>query len=171
MIQNTLIVSPQYAWTKEKGAPNYGRVFEREFSHHGPGFEDSITHHRAILYHLGPLRVVVLCEVDAAVSGSTRSMELNHWTVGPKDEHEAQKVEAAKKKMRPHATAERKMFGTITKQPFDLQTPEYWPCSNVVRRGGGTLSSLTVEMVTGQRKTKLAQMWLGRTPVNQSPEP
>lgn len=174
MIQNTLLVTPLLSWIRERGTQNYGRLFEQDFSHHGRGLEDSITHHRAILYNLGPLRIVVLCEVDAAVLGSTRSLESNNWTVVPRSTDNAEQAKAATNQLRAQSRAERELFGALVKQSSASRAPEYdySPRSRVVRRGNGTLSSLTAEMVScvlkgrgGGVSHKTPQMWLGRTPV------
>lgn len=170
MVQNTLIATPLWERVSDSPRLNYGRICEQTFTQPAIGLEESGSHHRAICYQLGSLRCVVLCEVDTAISGLRPSMGIRNWVMknlGP------QQVAAVRITTRPQAKEERSLFsGLMRDSSKPPPQPDYKPSSEVLKRGTGTLSSLTAELVTGTkpgamvRRGKLSQMWLGRTPVS-----
>lgn len=170
MVQNTLIVTPLWEGITVANRRNYGRICEQVFTRPGIGLETSGSHHRAICYHLGPLRCVVLCEVDAAIPGFRPAMGIRNWTtknLGP------EQIAAIRRLTRVQGKEERNLFsGIMRTQSQAPPEPGYKHSSKMLRGGTGTLSSLTAELVTGTRpgakirRGKLRQMWLGRTPVS-----
>lgn len=172
MVNDTLIVTP--LWKRVSDAGNYGRVFEQYFTRHSSGLKQSQSHHRAIRYDLGPLKVAVLCEVDASCSGIPPSWAAKkNWTVGktePEDEEHAALAAATfegKKLLEPPTAAEVALFAAINKQAFaGAINPSHK--SRVTHLGKGTLSAHTAELATMQsfkKRAKIPQMWFGRTPV------
>lgn len=162
MVNATLIVTPLWETVYDKG--NYGRVFEQAFTQHPAKMRESQSHHRAILYSLGPLKVVVLCEVDASFSGLRPSWTLRNWTLGPTTPELLEEVEAIKKASYAQTELEQTLFATIDKGQFASTGS-----SLLEHLGQGTLSANAAEMVTMKAfstKSKIPQMWLGRTPVS-----
>lgn len=214
MVDETLIVTP--LWKRVSDSGNYGRVFEQYFTRHRLGLGASQSHHRVIRYDLGPLKIAVLCEVDAAYSeetsppsflSSSSSSSLagkSKWRVGTtaettpavegegeeeeevlleseeeEEEEEGQVLLEGKEAEGPFGPealkklidAEKRLFESFDNKAF-LHKPniDLKGRSRVVHFGEGTLSAHTAELATmkkfhGRRRSKMAQMWLGRTPV------
>ncbi|KAJ4386863.1 hypothetical protein N0V93_009761 [Gnomoniopsis smithogilvyi] len=173
MVNDTLIVTPLWKRVTDQG--NYGRVFEQYFTRHSHGLKESQSHHRAIRYDLGPLKVVVLCEVDAACSGIPSSWAARNWSVEEAKPKEQEVTTAASgaatfalgaKPLEIPTAAEVALFAAIKKKAFGgIIDPG--ASSRVTHLGRGTLSAHTAELATMQRfgkKSKIPQMWLGRTP-------
>lgn len=177
MVNNTLIVTP--LWQRNESNGNFGNVFEEYFTKHRGSVElgNSRSHHRVIRYDLGPLRVVVLYEVDAACQEIPPMWEEMNWTLGQdlpqrsnEDEDEA---EAAHGKVLEYPTAdEEALFSSVHKGAFaGLRSPKLR--TKVTQLGDGTLSAHTAELATMRhfskgdipKVSKMPQMWLGRTPV------
>lgn len=176
MVDNTLVVTP--LWKRVSDYGNYGRVFEQYFTRHRFGLKESQSHHRAIRYDLGPLKIVVLCEVDAACSGVPSWWAKRNWFVEeaePKEEATAAMAPSAfgRDALKTPMAAEVALFESIRKQTFEsILDPS--TRSRVTHLGKGTLSAHTAELATMQQFSKLAkipQMWLGRTPVCPHPFP
>lgn len=178
MVHNTLIVTP--LWKRVTDSGNYGRIFEQYFTRHNGDLAQSQSHHRAIQYQLGPLKVVVLCEVDAKCSGVHPSWAARKWKVGNTNpDHDEEKSEAAAaaataaaslahdKALEPPTAAEVALFAAIKSRAFGGIVDSN-ASSRVTHLGRGTLSAHTAELATMSRfnrRAKIPQMWLGRTPV------
>lgn len=156
MVKDTLIVTPLWERISDKG--NYGRIFEQYFTRHERALEESQSHHRAILYNLGPLKIAVLCEVDAACAGILPS-----WSSANGEMEDTTPWDQT-------APLEETLFGKINKQSF-LDFNDSRVKSRVTHLGKGTLSARTAELATMKdfsKREKIPQMWLGRTPVRQT---
>ncbi|KAJ4413026.1 hypothetical protein N0V82_008614 [Gnomoniopsis sp. IMI 355080] len=177
MVHNTLIVTPLWKSVKDRG--NYGRIFEQYFTRHNPSLAQSQSHHRAIQYQLGPLKVVVLCEVDAECSGMPSSWAERKWKVGnanpeKRDKEKSSAATAAaslalwgdEEALEPPTAAEMALFGAIKSKAFG-GIVDSSASSRVTHLGKGTLSAHTAELATMSKfgkGGKIPQMWLGRTP-------
>lgn len=175
-INNTLIITPVLRDGVDH-EPNNGRAFEKAFTRYDEEMAESDTHHRAILYNLGPLRCVVLTEVDAQCTADLDKSALGqdpNW-VFPEDEkgnfyHTPTEYEKTEKQFSHQSTVETALFNSLAKTP-----PKISPLSLDYRtlhsfwNGKGTLSSCTAELVSSLKPSnakKVPQMWLGRTPVS-----
>ncbi|CAN8100712.1 unnamed protein product [Discula destructiva] len=166
MINDTLFITPLWKGVRDQG--NYGRIFEQHFTQHSKNLRESHSHHRAILYSLGPLKIAVLCEIDACFSGFDLSWALQNWKC-PQTPEVLEQVEAIVEASRAQSGLEQRLFANINKERLDLAG-----ISLVTHRGTGTLSAHTAELTTSKffgRHPKISQMWLGRTPVSHSIRP
>lgn len=177
MVNNTLIVTP--LWQHNESSGNYGNVFEEYFTMHRDdlGLGQSRSHHRVIRYDLGPLKVVVLYEVDAACPEFPREWEEMNWTLGedlPQRSEEGEgEAEAAHGKVLEYPTAdEEALFSSVHKGAF-AGLSSFKLNTKVTQLGDGTVSAHTAELATMRqfskgdipKVSKIPQMWLGRTPV------
>lgn len=183
MIKNTLIITP--LWQRNEGGENYGNIFEEYFTKHRAALGESQSHHRAIRYDLGPLRVAVLYEVDAACPEIPPSWKEANWTLGQdlqtliegeeykkgevEGEGEAEAVATDGKVLEYPTAAEEALFSSIHKGAF-AGLNSFKLATKVTWLGNGTLSAHTAELATMQKFgqgviPKIPQMWLGRTPV------
>lgn len=163
MVKNTLIVTP--LWKRVTETVNFGRTFEQYFAQHRPGLAHSQSHHRAICYHLGPLKVAILCEVDAACPEIPPAWKSLQWQVG----RSRTQTQTAPLGEDPgsQTSAEMALFSSINKRAFAYMSDPK-TSSRVTHLGNGTPSAHTAELTTMKqfgKKDKIAQMWLGRTPV------
>lgn len=81
MVNNTLVIFRQWEYLREESSGrNVGRTFEHMFARHSSDAGDLASHHRAILYNLGPLRCLVLFEVDATIMIPKRRHRPKGWS-------------------------------------------------------------------------------------------
>ncbi|KAI9773264.1 MAG: hypothetical protein M1839_002176 [Geoglossum umbratile] len=79
-----------YTWTHRavgfsQGFVGYGREFEKAWTRTPAGMAGSITHHRAVGYALGGVRVVMRYEVDGCMEGDGQQQSADGWIpTGPK---------------------------------------------------------------------------------------
>lgn len=171
MVHNTLFVTPLWESLRDHG--NFGRVFEQSFTQHIDALRESKSHHRAILYALGPLKVAVLCEVDASFTALQPAVSSRlKWTSEPLTPEEQALADATEVATAAQSALEQAMFagvGAAGVEAFTLGG------SMITRQGRGTPSVDVAEMTTrtdhaalrrNGLRDKLPQMWLGRTPVS-----
>ncbi|KAI8215674.1 hypothetical protein K4K48_005247 [Colletotrichum sp. SAR 10_66] len=130
---------------------SWGHAFEEECTEHAPGLEGSLSHHRAIRYQFGDLRLVVRHEVDA--------------TQPPADALAT--GEPSSTSVQPGDTREREQ-GSGKEHTSDHPKNGKEKQKTKVQRGGkGNPPSDLVEM-KARPKMRLSgtldQMWFGRTP-------
>lgn len=176
MINNSLLVTPVWQTLHETREKNYGRLFEQLFTRHSEVMKEAGSHHRAILYHLGPIRCLVLLEVDAAapnLDNLVPSASSRNWsTAALTPDAKNILLDIRDQRDRPRSKAEMNLFRSLYDDRFTVPTPRYKPHSTLLRGGMGTCSADTAELVTttsvGIVSRKLSQMWLGRTPVRKA---
>ncbi|PSR79698.1 hypothetical protein BD289DRAFT_88929 [Coniella lustricola] len=177
LVNNTLVIFRGWShiWevVKEQET-NYGRVFENMFARYDSQTGELGTHHRAILYNLGPLRCLVLVEVDAAIMMPKRHRKPQGWVYkGPpkppsarEQQHnmtthryprskgkpskrlERQPIMASQSATHEQSRTERAMFKSLNDASDLFSSPNFGQRVNVVHKGMGTLSSRTAELVT-----------------------
>lgn len=177
MVNNTLIVTP--LWQRNESNGNFGNVFEDYFTSHRGSLRlrQSRSHHRVIRYDLGPLKVVVLYEVDAACPEIPPMWEEMNWTLGQdlpqRSEEDEGEAEAAHGTVLEYPTAdEEALFSSVHKGAF-VGLSNFKLRTKVTQLGNGTVSAHTAELATMRqfsqgdipKSSKIPQMWLGRTPV------
>ncbi|KAF3765181.1 hypothetical protein M406DRAFT_70321 [Cryphonectria parasitica EP155] len=187
MIRNSLLVTPKWPVLHESHRNNYGRLFEEHFTRHTTDMSEAGSHHRAILYNLGPLRCLVLMEVDAAFTELEPSWASPNWRLPQTEQNlmtsiQHEQVQAAhEQQISMQSDAERRLFQSLLndenngngddgdkfEEAASKKPPSLRPLT-LLRKGGGTLSAHTAELITKtdfqDSDTKTQQMWLGRTP-------
>ncbi|KAF6802997.1 geranylgeranyl pyrophosphate synthetase [Colletotrichum sojae] len=170
MVRDTLFISRREKTTSydtNDRHPSWGHAFEHSFTQFGQDLERSTSHHRAIQYNLGGLKLIVRHEVDAAYEETSPPTVAEGFSSTPSVGGGNLSPQAAKENK---AEDSKRESGETTDDAAkrNLGEPDQIPDETKVLRTGNGTSPSNLSEVKASPKIKLRdvmdQLWFGRTP-------